>query len=286
MSLSDRYGRTDDELAAIQPALREGYFSGKVVLISGAGSGIGRALAHWAARLGADVVLCGRDAEKLKGAAAAIGRYGARTMVHALTIRDPSAVAELFDTAWGQFGRVDVLINNAGGQFPSPALDISPKGWQAVVDTNLNGTWYMMQAAAQCWRRAGLPGSIVNIVAVIGRGMPGIAHTCAARAGVIHLAKTLAIEWAPLHIRVNCVAPGIIATNGMNVYSAEVLEVLPQTNLMKRFGEVEDIANAVCLLAGDGGGFVTGEVLHVDGGNHIWGDLWTIPKPDYFKVDK
>jgi citronellol/citronellal dehydrogenase len=144
----------------------------------------------------------------------------------------------------------------------------------------------MMQAAAQCWRRAGLPGSIVNIVAVIGRGMPGIAHTCAARAGVIHLAKTLAIEWAPLHIRVNCVAPGIIATNGMNVYSAEVLEVLPQTNLMKRFGEVEDIANAVCLLAGDGGGFVTGEVLHVDGGNHIWGDLWTIPKPDYFKVDK
>jgi citronellol/citronellal dehydrogenase len=286
MSLSDRYGRTDDELAAIQPALREGYFSGKVVLISGAGSGIGRALAHWAARLGAEVVLCGRDAEKLKDAAAAIGRYGARTMVHALTIRDPRAVAVLFDTAWGQFGRVDVLINNAGGQFPSPAMDISPKGWQAVVDTNLNGTWYMMQAAAQCWRQAGLPGSIVNIVAVIGRGMPGIAHTCAARAGVIHLAKTLAIEWAPLNIRVNCVAPGIIATNGMNVYPAEVLEVMPQTNLMKRFGEVEDIANAVCLLAGDGGGFVTGEVLHVDGGNHIWGDQWTIPKPDYFKVDK
>ncbi len=248
MSLSDRYGRTDDELAAIQPALREGYFSGKVVLISGAGSGIGRALAHWAARLGAEVVLCGRDAEKLKDAAAAIGRYGVRTMVHALTIRDPSAVAELFDTAWGQFGRVDVLINNAGGQFPSPAIDISPKGWQAVVDTNL--------------------------------------HTCAARAGVIHLAKTLAIEWAPLNVRVNCVAPGIIATNGMNVYSTEVLEVMPQTNLMKRFGEVEDIANAVCLLAGDGGGFVTGEVLHVDGGNHIWGDQWTIPKPDYFKVDK
>src|ERR1700730_2482775 len=115
MSLSNRYGRTDDELAAIQPALREGYFSGKVVLISGAGSGIGRALAHWAARLGAEVVLCGRDAAKLKDAAAAIGRYGARTMVHALTIRDPDAVAELFDIAWGQFGRVDVLINNAGG---------------------------------------------------------------------------------------------------------------------------------------------------------------------------
>ena len=144
----------------------------------------------------------------------------------------------------------------------------------------------LMQAAAQCWCRAGLAGSIVNIVAGIGRGMPGTAHTCAARAGVIHLAKTVAIEWAPLNIRVNCVAPGIIATNGMSVYSAEALEAMPQTNLMKRFGEVQDIANAVCLLAGDGGRFVTGEVLHVDGGNHIWGDLWTIPKPDYFKVDK
>src|ERR1700736_1021102 len=179
MSRSDRFDRTDEELAATQPALRDGYFNGKVILISGAGSGIGRALAHWAARLGAEVVLCGRNAAKLTDAAAAIGRYGVRTMVHALTIRDPSAVSQLFEAAWGQFGRVDVLINNAGGQFPSPALDINPKGWQAVVDTNLNGTWYMMQAAAQCWRRGGLPGSLVNIVAVIGRGTPGIAHTCA-----------------------------------------------------------------------------------------------------------
>jgi citronellol/citronellal dehydrogenase len=286
MSYSNSYGRTDDELAAIQPALREGYFTGKVVLVSGAGSGIGRALAHWAARLGAQVVLCGRTIEKLNDTATALARYGAHPMIHALTIRDPDAVSQLFQIAYTRFGRVDVVINNAGGQFPSPALDISPKGWRAVIDTNLNGTWYMMQAAAQCWRRAGLPGSIVNIVAVFERGMPGIAHTCAARAGVVHLSKTLAIEWAPLNIRVNCVAPGIIATGGMNVYSAEALAAMPHSNLMKRFGEVHEIANAVCLLAGDDGGFITGEVLHVDGGSQVWGDLWTIPKPDYFKVNK
>lgn len=283
---TQRFGRTDDELARRQPALRDGYFKGKVVLVSGGATGIGRALGNWAARLGADVILCGRNAVKLEDAAGALARYGARTMVHALTIRDPVAVSDLFDRAWERFGRVDIVINNAGGQFPSPAIDISPKGWQAVLDTNLTGSWYMMQAAAKRWSAAHLPGSIVNIVAVVGRGMPGVAHTCAARAGVIHLARTLAIEWAPLNIRVNCVAPGIIATDGMNVYSEAARKALPQTNLMKRFGQVEEVADAVCLLAGDGGGFVTGEVLHVDGGNQIWGDQWTIPKPDYFKIDE
>jgi citronellol/citronellal dehydrogenase len=284
--MSQAYGRTDDELAALRPALRDGYFDGKVVLVSGAGTGIGRAIAHWAARLGARLVLCGRDAEKLTDAAAALGRYGNEVMTHALTIRDPEAVAGLFDAAWRRFGRVDILVNNAGGQFPSPAIDITPKGWNAVIDTNLSGTWHMMQAAARRWRDAALPGSIVNIVAVTGRGMPGIAHTTAARAGVIHLAKTLAIEWAPLNIRVNCVAPGLISTGGMNAYQPDAVTAMTQTNLMKRFGQVEEVADAVCLMAGDGGSFITGEVLHVDGGNQIWGDQWTIPKPDYFKVDE
>lgn len=279
------YGRTDDELAAIQPALRDGYFDGKVVLVSGAGSGIGRAIAHWAARLGARLVLCGRSADRLADAAAALGRYGGEVMIHPLTIRDPEAVAGLFEAAWTRFGQVDVVVNNAGGQFPSPAIDISPKGWSAVIDTNLNGPWHMMQAAARRWRDAGRPGSIVNIVTVVGRGSPGIAHSCAARAGVIHLSKTLAIEWAPLNIRVNCVAPGLISTAGLEVYEPVAVSAMTRTNLMQRFGKVEEIADAVCLLAGDGGGFITGEVLHVDGGNQIWGDQWTIPKPDYFKVD-
>jgi len=140
----------------------------------------------------------------------------------------------------------------------------------------------MMQAAARNWRDRGIPGSIVNIVTVVWRGMPGVAHTCAARAGVIYLSKTLAIEWAPLDIRVNCVAPGAIATEGMDVYSDEARRDMPRSNLMQRFGEATDIADAVTYLIGPSGGFMTGEVVVVDGGNQVWGDQWTIPRPDYF----
>jgi citronellol/citronellal dehydrogenase len=280
------YGHSDDEIAALVPALRDGYLAGKVVLISGGGTGIGRTLAHWAARLGAKLVLCGRKLEKLEDTAAALARYGAEIMLHPVTIRDPEAVAGLYAAAWERFGRVDIVINNAGGQFPSHAIDIAPKGWNAVIDTNLTGSWLMMQAAALRWREAGLPGSILNIVAVVGRGMPGVAHTAAARAGVIALSKTLAIEWAPLGIRVNCVAPGLIETSGMNAYQPEAVKAMMQTNVMKRIGQAEEVADAAWLLAGDGGSFVTGEVLHVDGGNQIWGDQWTIAKPDYFKIDE
>lgn len=282
--MTETYGRTDDELATIPIALAPGMFAGKTVVISGAGSGIGRAVAHWFARLGARVLLCGRKVEKLEATAAAVARYGTEVMIHPLSIRDPEAVAAMFDAAWDRFGRVDILVNNAGGQFPQAAIDFAPKGWAAVIDTNLNGTWYMMQAAARKWRDAGMPGSIVNVATVIWRGMPGVAHTCAARAGVIYGSKTVAIEWAPLNIRVNCVAPGIIATEGMAVYSDEARADMPNTNLMRRFGQVEDVANAVCYLAGDAGGFITGEVLTIDGGNQLWGDQWTIPKPDFFRV--
>jgi citronellol/citronellal dehydrogenase len=115
--------------------------------------------------------------------------------------------------------------------------------------------------------------------------MPGVAHTCAARAGVIYLSKTVAIEWAPLGIKVNCVAPGIIGTEGMQVYPEEARRQMPETNLMKKFGDVRDVADAVCYLAGPSGSFITGEVLVVDGGNQIWGDQWTIPRPDFFRAD-
>ncbi len=279
------YGRTDDELAALPIGLAPDSLAGKVAIISGAGTGIGRATAHWFARLGAKLVLCGRDPAKLESATQALARYGTQVLYHPLNIRDPDAVSGVHDAAWNRFGAVDILVNNAGGQFPQAAIDVAPKGWAAVIDTNLNGTWYMMQAAAQRWRDAGRGGVIVNVVAVVGRGMPGIAHTCAARAGVIHAAKTVAIEWAPLGIRVNCVAPGVISSEGMNVYPDEARDAFANSNLMKRFGEVEDVANAIAYLACDTGRYITGEVLTVDGGNQLWGDLWTIQRPDYFRVD-
>jgi len=274
---------TDEELAALPLMYRDGLFQDQVVLVSGAGRGLGKAIAFQFARLGAKLAICGRKPEPLEATAAALRKLGADVLAMPATIREPDQVAQLFDAAFARFGRLDHLVNNAGGQFPQAAIDFSVKGWNAVIDTNLNGTWYMMQAAAQRWRDRDQKGSIVNIVAPFWRGMPGIAHTCAARAGVVFLSKTVAIEWAPLGIRVNCLAPGIIATEGMQVYPEEARCELPRSNLMQRFGNVADVTNAVCYLAGPSGDFVTGEVLAVDGGNQIWGDQWTIPRPDWFR---
>jgi citronellol/citronellal dehydrogenase len=277
-----QFGRSDDELAAMPLTFRDGLFDGQVALVSGSGRGIGKAIAYQLARLGAKVALCGRDEARLNTTAEKLRALGADVMAHPMSIRDPDAVSRLYDAVWQKFGTLDLVVNNAGGQFPQAAIDFSPKGWNAVIDTNLNGTWYMMQQAARRWRDAKRGGAIVNIVTVVLRGMPGVAHTCAARAGVIYLSKTVAIEWAPLGIRINCVAPGAIATEGMNVYSEEARKALPRSNLMKRFGDVRDIADAVCYLAGPSGAFMTGEVVTVDGGSQIWGDQWTIPRPDWF----
>ena len=275
-------GFTSDELAALPLRFSEGLFAGKVVVISGGGRGIGRALAFQFVRLGASVALLGRDVGRLNDTAESLRKIGGAVYAAPASIRDPEQVDRFMSDAWEHFGGFDILVNNAGGQFAQAAMDFSPKGWNAVIDTNLSGTWYMTQAAGRRWRDAGRPGSVVSIAAVVSRGMPGVAHSCAARAGVISLSQTLAIEWAPLNIRVNCVAPGIIATEGMSVYSEAARAELPKSNLMQRFGSVTDVTDAVCYLAGPSGGFITGEVLTVDGGYQLWGDQWTIERPDYF----
>ncbi len=282
--MSGSFGLTDEELAELPLRFRNGIFDGKVVMISGGGRGIGRALGFAFVRLGARLAILGRNAERLAATAGALRKLGGEVFAATASIRDPEQVNRFFADALAQFGQLDILVNNAGGQFAQAAIDFSVKGWNAVIDTNLNGTWYMMQTAARHWRDAGRPGSIVSIVAVVTRGMPGIAHSCAARAGVIGLSRTLAIEWAPLNIRLNCVAPGIILTEGQSVYSDEARAEMPKSNLMRRFGTVSDVTDAVCYLAGPSGAFITGEVLTVDGGNQIWGDQWTIRRPDYFEV--
>jgi citronellol/citronellal dehydrogenase len=280
-----QWGLTDDELATWPLAFRDDALAGQVCVVSGGGSGMGRAIAYVLTRLGAEVVICGRRAEKLEETAAGIDqRLGKTVMTRAMTIREPEQVQALFAETWDRFGRLDVLVNSAGGQFPQAAIDFSIKGWNAVVDTNLNGTWYMMQSAAQQWRDHSSGGCIVNIVAVINRGMPQVAHTAAARAGVIYLSKTLSIEWAPLGIRINCVAPGSIATDGLNVYPREAAEAFAISNPMKRLGDVMDIAQAVVYLAAPTGKFITGEVVAVDGGRQNWGEDWPGGIPDYFRV--
>lgn len=278
-----KFGFTDEELAALPSVYRPDLLADQVVLVSGGGSGIGKAIAFLCARLGARVVICGRRAEKLESARDAMQRLtGARPDMVSMSIREPDEVDRLFDHIFERHGRLDHLVNNAGGQFPQAAIDFSRKGWQSVIDLNLNGTWWMMQAAAQRWRSQGVGGGIVSIVANVERGMPQAAHSCAARAGVIYLSKTVATEWAPLGIRVNCVGPGVIESEGFNVYSDEALARFHDANPMHRRGDVWDVAEAAVYLMAPSAKFITGELLVVDGGQAQNGVVWPAGRPDYF----
>jgi citronellol/citronellal dehydrogenase len=279
----DRLGLTDDQLAVHRTVFAPDALKEMVMVLSGGAGGIGRAIAWLFARLGAHVVLVGRDQDKVSTLASNLMARGLKASANVADIRDPDAVKTLFDAAWKTHGRVDGLINSAGGQFPQPAIDFSVKGWNAVINTNLNGTWYMMQSAAQHWRNRKYPGCVVNIVVVTTHGLYGVAHTIAARSGVIGLSRSVAVEWAPLNIRVNCVAPGAIETEGWNVYTPEARAAYPRSNPMMRAGSPWNVAEACAYLAGPSGEFVTGETLTVDGGGQLWGETWTTGKPAYFK---
>jgi citronellol/citronellal dehydrogenase len=270
------------ELASHPTVYAPDALKGQVALVSGGTGGIGRAIAVLFARLGAHVVLVGRNRVKLDALSGEFAAQNLSASGHVADIREPEAVATLFDAVWATHGRLDILVNCAGGQFPQAAIDFSIKGWNAVINTNLNGTWYMMQAAAQRWRDRKHAGSIVNIVVVTTHGLYGIAHTIAARSGVIGLSRAVAVEWAPLNIRVNCLAPGVIETEGLNVYSEQARAAYPRSNPMKRVGSPFDVAEACVYLAGPSGKFVTGETLTVDGGGQLWGETWTTGKPEYF----
>ena len=283
--MSDAHLDTDDEALAGQATIyAPDAFKGRTALISGGAGGLGRACAWLLGRLGARVVLTGRDIAKLGTAVAAMSARGIDARAHVVDIRTPESVAALFDWVDAEVGAIDLLVNSAGGQFPQAAIDFSEKGWNTVVNTNLNGTWRMMQAAARRWRHQGRPGSIVNIVVVTRQGLHGVAHTVAARAGVVALSRTLAVEWAPQKIRVNCIAPGAIETPGWRVYEPERRKSYPNSNPMLRAGKSWEVAEACAYLGGAGAEFVTGETLHVAGGGQLWGEVWTIPRPDYFKV--
>ncbi|MDB5625935.1 MAG: short-chain dehydrogenase [Tardiphaga sp.] len=283
MSQEPQLGLGDDALATQRTVYAADAMQDKVMVVSGAAGGLGRAIAWLLARLGAHVVLVGRDQAKLDVLVDALHARGHEASAYAADIRDIDAVQTLFATIWRDRGRVDGLINSAGGQFPQPAIDISAKGWNAVINTNLNGTWFMMQAAARHWRDAKHAGSIVNIVVVTTHGLYGIAHSIAARSGVIGLSRAIAVEWAPLGIRVNCIAPGAIETEGWKVYTPEARAAYPRSNPMMRAGSAWDIAEACVYLSATSSAFVTGETLTVDGGGQHWGETWTTGKPDYFK---
>lgn len=267
---------------------RSDLFKDRVALISGAGSGIGRAVALLMARLGARLVICGRTAEKLDAVAEFVRSKGGDVLCIPTDIRQPEQVDALFEQIHAHHGRLDCTVNNAGGQFPQPSIDFAFKGWNAVINNNLNGTWLMMQRAAQYWRDHGqnsdMLRSICNIVVVIERGMPGVAHTVAARAGIIGACRTVAVEWMPLGIRVNCVAPGLTATEGLRVYPPEAHKEFPNVNPMRRPGTPMEIAEGCIYLNAPSGNFITGEVLTIDGGGRYWGELWTAGRPDWYQM--
>lgn len=256
---------------------RPGLFDGKVAIVTGGGSGIGLAIARTLVDLGARVAIAGRDAAKLERGRDALANRG--QAVHAATcdIREPEQVASFVKGAVEKLGPVDVLVNNAGGQFPTAAETLSPKGWDAVIRNNLNGTFYMTREVAVTSMIPRRRGRIVNIIANVARGFPGMVHTGAARAGVDNMTKTLAIEWAQYDVAVNAIAPGIIRSTGTDRYPPELLDIARKHTPMKRLGTSEEVAELCAYLASDAAHFVTGVTWYIDGGAHLWGDTWVIP---------
>jgi citronellol/citronellal dehydrogenase len=244
--------------------------AGKRALVTGAGTGIGKAIAFELARAGADLLLAARRLDVLEAAAAEVSSATGRTVECAVVdIRDLDSVATLAADVAARWGQVDILVNNAGGQFPQKARDFSPNGWRAIIDLNLNGAWNMTQAFANQMLE-GHGGTICQVTMTTGRGNPGIAHSGAARAGIAELARSLSYEWGP-KVRINCVGPGSVVTEGFGeTYDEDVLKDIGETPIPHP-GAVEDIANAVVFLVSPTGRFITGELLMVDGGVSRYG---------------
>lgn len=250
-----------------QSAFRPGLFAGKVVLVTGGGSGIGRCTAHELAALGAQVVLVGRKLEKLQAVQGEIAEDGGSAAAWACDIRREDQVRQTVAAVVGRHGRIDGLVNNAGGQYITPLEAIGAKGWQAVIDTNLTGGFLM---ARECYLQSmkAHGGSIVNIVADIWGSMPGMGHSGAARAGMVSFTETAALEWAHSGVRVNAVAPGYIASSGMDHYPAQfapMLREMAATVPLGRFGNEAETAAGIVFLLGPAASFVSGSVLRIDG---------------------
>jgi citronellol/citronellal dehydrogenase len=261
-----------------------GLLSNQVALVTGGGTGIGLAAVREMAALGAKVALCGRKPENLAAARASLAGDGIAegdVLAAPCDIREPEQITAFVGQVLERFGHIDVLVNNAGGQFPSPAATMTPRGFEAVIRNNLSGTFFMTREVAT---RAMIParrGRIVNITAAVSRGFPGMAHTGAARAGVENLTRSLAIEWATHGIRVNAIAPGSnIRSSGTAQYGDDLMELARRATPVKRLGSPEEVSRLIVFLASDQNDFITGSVYGIDGGQPLWGDLWTIPEPE------
>jgi citronellol/citronellal dehydrogenase len=252
-----------------------GLLDGRVCLVSGAGSGIGRETAAELARLGAIVVGCGRRIEPLEETVAAIEADGGRAEAVAADIRDEDGVGEMVDGVLERHSRIDVLVNNAGGQFLAPAETISAKGFRTVTELNVQGTWNMTHAVAT---KAFIPqegGKVVSVTLSPHNGMPGMVHSGAARAAVENMMRTLAIEWSRFGIRLVAVAPGQIDTEVFRTkYPKAVVETVPRTVPLGRLGRPEEVAWLIAYLASPAGNFFSGTTITLDGARDNWFGTW------------
>jgi citronellol/citronellal dehydrogenase len=246
-----------------------GLFDGQTVVVTGGGSGIGRCTAHELASLGAHVAIVGRDPDKLDRVRDEIGEDGGSVSTYAADIRDEVAIVGVVDAVIADQGRIHGLVNNAGGQYRMPLKDISTKGFEAVVRTNLTGGFIVMR---EVYNRsmAQHGGSIVNMIADIWHGWPHFSHSAAARGGMFTLTESAATEWAESGVRVNCVAPGSIATSGLDTYDEKDRDfirndVTPGIPL-QRFGTEAEVSAAIVYLLSPAASFVTGSVIRIDGG--------------------
>ncbi|ORU94472.1 MAG: 2,4-dienoyl-CoA reductase [Cycloclasticus sp. symbiont of Bathymodiolus heckerae] len=247
--------------------LRSDAFSKQNIIVTGGGSGIGRCTAHELASLGAHVLLVGRNQEKLENVQAEIIEDGGKSSFACCDIRDEDGVKDLVSGLIDQHGHIQGLVNNAGGQFPSPLANISKNGWDAVVNSNLTGGFLMAREVFnQSMEENG--GSIVNIVADMWAGMPGMGHSGAARAGMVNFTQTAAYEWGYAGVRVNAVAPGWIASSGMDTYPDKfkaILKTLKNAVPLGRLGNEAEISAAICFLLSDAANFISGTTIRVDG---------------------
>ena len=254
-----------------ETALKPGAFAGQCVLITGGGTGLGKAIASEFARLGASIVIASRKEEHLDAGRAAMEALGAPVAVTTCDIRDPESVAAAFDAAEAAFHLPEVLVNNAAANFPVPAEDMSPNAWRTVVDITLNGTFFCAREFARRHLAAGTPGSIVNIGASYAwTGGPGFAHSAAAKAGVKNLTESLAVEWGPYGIQVNGLVPGLFPHEDM---TADIRGSLDRTSDKDpcqpalRVGQRQELGWAATFLASPYARFISGHTLVVDGAN-------------------
>jgi citronellol/citronellal dehydrogenase len=244
-------------------------FKGRTVVISGGGSGIGRCTAHELAALGASVAIVGRNQDKLDAVRAEIRSDGGRVSVHSADIRDEGTVSDVIDAILAEHGRIDGLFNNAGGQYRAPLEAISTKGFEAVVRNNLTGGFIVMREVYTKWMRSH-GGAIVNMIADIWNGWPHFAHSAAARGGMLTLSESAATEWAAAGVRVNTIAPGSIASSGLDTYDSKDTEFIrdqvSHTIPLQRFGTEAEVSAAVVFLLSAAASFITGTCIRVDGG--------------------